>query len=254
MCCFSRPVEEVNNTRIFARLGAKGNQVLIYQMALHATEDLAMVLPIPVAKGASEDAVRFFDLSKYPLLFADMHRLFPEFKMARAAGDPFSSMPASGDSVKLQVQSVGAYDASFVPRIADFSRLDERFQLPRDVWDQVPSYESFGFAVFKLKPVRGAVHPMAFAFPTATPNRLFFPTLHIHDGQVHDKELFDHTLYFQATHGPLHGGWEESPGLPVTKVKCGLTHGMIRPDMHLYRHQMIGKFANGDVVVDLPAA
>jgi hypothetical protein len=87
-----------------------------------------------------------------------------------------------------------------------------------------------------------------------SPNRLFFPTLHIHDGQVHDKELFDHTLYFQATRGPLHGGWEESPGLPVTKVKCGLTHGMVRPDMHLYRHQMIGKFTNGDVVVDLPAA
>jgi hypothetical protein len=106
-----------------------------------------------------------------------------------------------------------------------------------------------GVGMIRLKPKL-----LCFAFPTATPNRLFFPTLHIHDGQVHDKELFDHTLYFQATRGPLHGGWEESPGLPVTKVKCGLTHGMVRPDMHLYRHQMIGKFTNGDVVVDLPAA
>lgn len=254
MCCFSRPVEEVKNTRIFARIGAKGKQVIIYQMALHAAEDLAMVLPIPVAKGTAEDGVTFFDLSKYPRLFADLSLLFPVRKMARGPGDPFGAMPASGESAKLQVQSVGAYDASFVPSIADFSRLDERFQLPKGVWDQVPGYAAFGFAVFKLKAVHGEVHPMAFAFPTETPNRLFFPTLHIHDGKVHDREMFDHMLYFQAARGPEWGDWEESPGLPVTKVKCGLTHGMVRPEMHVYRNKMMGRFANGDVVVDLPAA
>jgi hypothetical protein len=251
MCCFSRPVEEVKNTRIFARLGAKGRQVLIYQMALHAAEDLAMVLPIPVAKGTGEDEVTFFDLSKYAELFADLARLFP---VPQTKGDPFGGVPRSVGVAKLKVQSVGAYDASFVPSIADFSRLDERFQLPKGVWDEVPGYETFGFAVFKLKPVHGEVHPMAFAFPTATPGRLFFPTLHIHDGEVHNKEVFDHTLYFQAARGPQRGGWEESPSLPVTKVKCGLTHGMVRPELHVYRNQMRGKFANGDVVVELPAA
>lgn len=250
MCCFSRPVEEVKNTRIFARLGAKGNQVLIYQMALHAAEDLAMVLPIPVVKGTGEDGVKFLDLSKYAALFADLHRLFPVPEYA--GGSTFGAAPRALKSATLQVQSVGAYDASFVPSIADFSRLDERFQLPKGVWDKVPGYESFGFAVFKLKPVHGEVHPMAFAFPTATPGRLFFPTLHIHDGKVHDKEVFDHTLYLQAARGPQRGGWEESPGLPVAKVKCGLTHGMVRPELHVYRVKMQGKFANGDVVVDLP--
>jgi hypothetical protein len=251
MCCFSRPVEEVKNTRIFARLGAKGNQVLIYQMALHAKEDLAMVLPIPVAKGTGEDGVTFFDLSKYATLFEDLNRLFP---VPKSFADPFGGPPRSAGVSKLKVQSVGAYDASFVPRLADFSRLDERFQLPKDVWNQVPGYEAFGFAVFKLKPVHGEVHPMAFAFTTATPGQLFFPTLHIHDGEVHDKEVFDHTLYLQSARGPQRGGWQESPGLPVTKVKCGLTHGMVRPELHVYRVQMHGKFANGDVVVDLPAA
>ena len=252
MCCFSRPVEEVRNTRIFARLGAKGNQVLIYQMALHAKEDLAMVLPIPVAKGTGEDGLTFFDLSKYPELFADLHRLYPVPKMARGPSDPFAAVPESRPLAKLQVQSVGAYDASFVPRIPDFPRLDERFRLLAGVWNAVPGYADFGFAVFKLKAGPGEVHPMAFAFPTATPGRLFFPTLHIHDGKVHDKEVFDHTLYLQAGRGPQRGGWEESPGLPVAKVKCGLTHGMVRPDRHLYRVTMQGKFANGDVVVDLP--
>ena len=251
MCCFSRAVEEVKNTRIFARLGAKGRQVLVYQMALEAKEDLAMVLPIPVVKGTGEDGVTFFDLSKYAGLFADLALLFP---MPKSAGGPFGEVSRGVGSAKLKVQSVGAYDASFVPRVADFSRLDERFRLPARVWDEVPGYADFGFAVFKLKAGHGEVHPMAFAFPTATPGQVFFPTLHIHDGEVHDREVFDHTLYLQAERGPQRGGWEESPGLPVTRVKCGLTHGMVRPELHVYRSVMRGKFTNGDVVVDLPAA
>ena len=244
-------MEEVKNTRIFARLGAKGRQVLVYQMALEAKEDFAMVLPIPVVKGTGEDGVTFFDLSKYPAFFADLALLFP---LPKSVGDPFGGVSRGVGAAKLRVQSVGAYDASFVPRVADFSRLDERFRLPAGVWDEVPGYADFGFAVFKLKAGHGEVHPMAFAFPTATPGQVFFPTLHIHDGEVHDREVFDHTLYLQAERGPQRGGWEESPGLPVTRVKCGLTHGMVRPELHVYRSVMRGKFTNGDVVVDLPVA
>ena len=57
MCCFTGKVEEVQNTRIFARLGEHGNQVIIYQMSVNASQDLAMVLPIPVKEGTKEDAV-----------------------------------------------------------------------------------------------------------------------------------------------------------------------------------------------------
>ena len=38
---------------------------------------------------------------------------------------------------------------------------------------------------------------MAFDFPRAA-KKLFFPTVHIHDGKVHDKADFDHALYCQA--------------------------------------------------------
>jgi hypothetical protein len=252
MCCFSREVQEVKNTRIFVRIGAKGHQVIIYQMALKAAEDLAMVLPIPIRQGTGENGVTFFDLSAYPALFADLANLFPAHSFG---ADPFGGPASRNSPPRLKVQSVGAYDASFVPTIADFSRLDERFRLPPDVWDQLPGYRQFGFAVFKLKPVRGEVHPMAFSFPTATPNKLFFPTLHIHAGKVPDKETFDHTLYFQGTRAEAgQGGWTESAGLPVTKVKCGLTHHMIRPDLHVYRHAMHGVFANGDVEVPVRSA
>ncbi len=48
MCCFSRPVISVSQTRIFARSAEQGRQLLIYQMALNANQDLAMILPLPV--------------------------------------------------------------------------------------------------------------------------------------------------------------------------------------------------------------
>lgn len=252
MCCFTGKVEEVKNTRIFARLGEHGNQVLIYQMSVNAPQDLAMVLPIPVKAGAGEDAVKFFDFSKYENVFADLWELFPP-PVSRGA-DPFGAAPTAA-VYSLKVVSVGAYDASFVPTIADFSRLDARFRLPDGVWAKLPGYADFGFAVFKLKPGNAQVHPMAFSFPTALADTVFFPTLHIHDGEVHAKETFDHTLYLQAPASNLaRGGWRESHALAVTKVKCGLTHGMIRPELHVYNQIMRGKFDNGDVVAKVRAA
>lgn len=252
MCCFTGKVEEVKNTRIFARLGERGHQVLIYQMSLKADKDLAMVLPIPVKKDTGEEAVKFYDFSKYGSVFDDLWELFP-IPPSRG-GDPFGAAPAAA-AYSLKVVSVGAYDASFVPTIADFSRLDARFRLPEGVWAKLPGYADFGFAVFKLKPGNAQVHPMAFSFPSALAGTVFFPTLHIHDGEVHEKERFDHTLYLQAPAVNLtRGGWSESPALAVTKVKCGLTHGMIRPDLHVYQQVMRGKFDNGDVVAKVRAA
>ena len=247
MCCFTGKVEEVKNTRIFGRLGERGNQVLIYQMSVNVPRDLAMVLPIPIKKGTGEDAVKFFDFSKYDRVFEDMWEMFP---MPSYRADPFGAAPAAATSRSLEVVSVGAYDASFVPTAADFSRLDERFRMPERVWAKLPGYEDFGFAVFKLKPGNARVHPMAFAFPTALAGTVFFPTLHIHDGNIHAKETFDHTLYLQGEGLNVMGaGWEESPGLAVTKVKCGYTHGMVRPEMHVYRNQIRGISDNGDILV-----
>ncbi|MCB1279157.1 MAG: hypothetical protein KDL09_21410 [Prosthecobacter sp.] len=248
MCCFTGKVEEVKNTRIFARLRTDGHQVLIYQMSVNAPQDLAMVLPIPIKKGGGEKAVKFFDFSKYETLFDDLFELF-QVKYGYGAKAPRAVAPPRQF---LRVVSVGAYDASFVPTIADFSRLDARFRLPEGVWAKLPGYADFGFAVFKLKPGNVQVHPMAFSFPTALADTVFFPTLHIHDGKVHAKERFDHALYFQSTGAGLDSareGWEESSLLPAKEVKCADTHGMIRPDLHVFRSVMRGKFDNGDVVV-----
>ena len=79
-----------------------------------------------------------------------------------------------------------------MPTVKDFARLDERFKLPPSTWDDLPGYKDYGFAVFKLKKGEQKVHPMAFEFPRGDTRKLFFPTVHIHDGKVHQTAGFDH--------------------------------------------------------------
>jgi len=62
MCCFSRPVEDVSDTKIFARLGNGVDQFIAYSMSLVAKESLAMVLPLPVVRGSGEKAVKVLPL------------------------------------------------------------------------------------------------------------------------------------------------------------------------------------------------
>src|SRR5262249_51979047 len=147
MCCFSQPVELVADTNIFAR-SDNGRQFLVYSMSYAARSELAMVLPLPVPPGPSEDAVRFINLQRYPTFFDDLRRGFPPRMLyPRCLGARAISL----DAPKLRVHDVGDFEASFVPRIADFDRLDERFRIPPDVWARLPAYHDFGFAVFKLK-------------------------------------------------------------------------------------------------------
>src|SRR5580692_11099793 len=137
MCCFSRPVDLVANTNIFARASKDGRQFLVYSMTLSAKDDLAMILPIPSPKDAKEDAVKFINLEKYADFFKDLLAGFPvperNTKGPQPGGPPTKSQP-------LKVVEVGSFEASFVPAVKDFARLDERFRLPADVWDKLPQY------------------------------------------------------------------------------------------------------------------
>src|SRR6478609_7617838 len=77
MCCFSKPVDVVADTNIFARESKGGGQYLVYSMKFKAGEDLAMILPIPTPKGSAEDAVKFISLQKYDAFFEDVRKGFP---------------------------------------------------------------------------------------------------------------------------------------------------------------------------------
>ena len=247
MCCFSRPVKSVSNTLIFARPTTKGRQVVVYSMRLDAAEALAMVLPIPVTAGTPEDGVKFINLEKYPRFFADLVRGFPSLPPPR-------SLALAGRSAKsksLAVVQVGSFEASFVPTAKDFPRLDERFQLPPKTLAKLKGYTQHGFAVFKLKAGTQTVHPMAFDFPTALTDKLFFPTVHIHDGEVHEKAEFDHELYCQPTGERRLQllDWEESHGNAGQFMDLKLAQDVVLRDEHCYRRKLHGELPNTDTLL-----
>ena len=243
MCCFSQPVDFVAGTNIFAR-PSKTGQYVVYSMTLKAGSDLSMILPIPTPKASKEDAVTFINLEKYPTFFDDLRAGFPVPPAPSRGWKDDAPRPLAAP--KLKVVEVGSFVASFVPTLKDFARLDEQFKLPEGTWDKLPQYKDYGFAVFKLKKGEHKVHPMAFEFPRSDKTKLFFPTVHIHDGKVHANANFDHALYCQGMDTGMR--WTESPQ-PAEMFMKKLDHakGVLDPKAHVYRKQMAGTFKNEDV-------
>jgi hypothetical protein len=143
---------------------------------------------------------------------------------------------------------IGDFEVSFVPSVEDFSRLDERFRLDDHVWKQLPGYETYSFAVFKLKSGALRVHPMAFSFPRRDPRTVFFPTVHIHDGEVHKKADFDHLIYCQPRPDERLAiyRWKESYSHPAAFMKVDKTKGIILSDQRCYKREMHGSLPNRD--------
>jgi hypothetical protein len=122
--------------------------------------------------------------------------------------------------------------------------------MPAGSWKDLPEYRDYGFAVFKLKPGRQKVHPMAFDFPRRDPRKIFFPTVHIHDGKVHDEADFDHFLYLQQPADPQALlMWGESRQPAQFFVKVDKAQGVIDPQGHLYRRRLFGMKKNADTWV-----
>jgi hypothetical protein len=250
MCCFSQPVISISATNIFARPDVSGRQFLVYSMTVHAEKELAMVLPLPVKIGTDEKGVSFIDLSGYPDFFTDMLKGFPVPVATGGVKTRGKSITPLG-SRQLEVVQVGNFEASFVPAMKDFSRLDERFRIADTAWKKLPGYKNFGFAVFKLKSGQAKVHPMAFSFPRRDTKSIFFPTVHIHDGEVHSEAEFDHTLYCQPSeHEQLaFHGWRESESNAKKFMKLDQAKGLILADYHCYQKRMHGNLPNRDTQV-----
>jgi hypothetical protein len=246
MCCFSQPVVSVSATNIFARADVQGRQFLVYSMSLEARNELAMILPLPVRLPANEHDAEFIDLKAYPQFFAELDRGFPKppTRSSRFVTLGIREAPASA----LPVVTVGDFEASFVPSVKDFSRLDERFRIDDNVWKKIPGYEDYSFAVFKLKPGAMTIHPMAFSFPRRDSQSVFFPTVHIHDGKVHATADFDHSLYCQPRPDEqlsLHQ-WEESYTHAIGFMQVDKAKGIIMADQHCNKLRLHGRLANRD--------
>lgn len=288
MCVFSQPVRHVSRTRIFARGLSGGRQLLVYAMTLDAEGDLAMVLPVPVPASSPEDALRFVDLSSCPTFFDQLASLFPA--PALMSGEADLSAGVGRPRGMLRVYAVGDFVASFVPTRADFDRLDPRFRLAPSVWDAMPGCADWGFCVFQLRSTSGptpaaepaglvarigkllegakehapappstgprAYHPMAFELPLRDPSRLFFPTVHVHDGAVHETAEYDHALYCQVPVGTEpssdEGAWHWSE-IPVGTLRsvyeASPASRWLDADAPVHRIELRGERANRDVWV-----
>ena len=253
MCCFSGPVKSVSATNIFARIGEAGRQFVVYSMTVSMAKPLAMVLPIPIKKGSDEKAVRFINLEEYKNFFSDLDAGFPK-PVTWGTDSIAAAMPNTGSIKQLEVVQVGNFEASFVPTVKDFNRLDKRFKLPTELFAKMPDYKHFGFTVFKLKRGSQTVHPMAFEFPSSKA-KLFFPTVHIHDGKVHARATFDHVLYCQPSESTRLklSDWEESEILASRFVDIKKSAGLVVADEHCYKRELRGMLANKDTFVELSA-
>lgn len=245
MCCFSGPVEFVADTRIFARL-ADGWQLLAYEMRVGVPAPVAMVLPLPTKPSGRR--LEFVDLSGTADLFG---RLDADFGTAAQDGGT-DGLGVEGGPV-LPVARVGHFEASFVPARADFARLDARFRLPDDAWRAMPVYDDWSFAVFQLAAGELHPHPMGLAFETRDPGRLFFPTLHLHDGQIPARARFDHALYVQGQ--PDEEGWSRSwrraDAVLAERLRDPGIARLCRAGAYFRRREIRGEYPNQDTWVPL---
>jgi hypothetical protein len=244
-------VSQVSGTEIFVR--AEGtDQILVYSMNVALAEDVAMVLPLPVPPGSAESSIHWIDLSGYPELFEHLNLLFPTFTFGPGLGlHPVAP-------VALEVFTVGSFEASFVPSPADFDRLEPSFRLPESALAALPQYADWGFAVFKLRSAEAGsprtIHPMAFRFPRRDPTALFFPTVHVHDGQFHPRAAFDHHLYCQVRDPNATDqltGWDGSHGNDYHQIDIARTQGVFDPSLELVRLEVKGELDNQDWWVPL---
>jgi MYXO-CTERM domain-containing protein len=265
MCCFSTPTK-VYGTKIFARFSAPGKQMLAYQMRYESQALTAMILPLPTklekTGKASETAVRFLNLKECGDFFEKLHSAFPEPERFSLSRGKSASLPAVEAAAVLEVHEVGDFIASFIPSVDDFTRVDARFAISKQVWAAIPEYKDYGFAVFQLKDLKGSPHPIAFEFDTRTTASLFFPTVHIHDGAVHKSEAFEHMLYaqdasFDGAMGSYAGpssidrgtGLVRSKTLASSVMDASRTRGLLDPTLHLHRKELIGTLPNVDTLV-----
>ena len=271
---------KLSSTNIFCRWMPDGSQALVYGMNIEAEDPLAMVIPLPLRPGSADDAVRFVDMS-YPRFFVELNAGFP----AVVVHMPAARGGGGGGGVqkvrpRLPVHKSGDFIASFVPSIGDFDRLDPRFRLAPTVWNELPTYADWGFAVFALADVaqrsfferlfgmgRRTIRPMSLTFPSRF-DALFFPTVHVHDGEAHAVADFDHFLYWQASEGgivrgrlpsrkvaepaapPLLYGFDDYSRVtdaPATKfLDVARAAGLVDGGAVVLRHRLVGELENAD--------
>lgn len=248
MCCFADTVEHVAETHIFAAMSG-AEQVLVYDARVRTKTKNAMILPVPVRKG-EQASIQLIDMSRHADFFDVLSSMFPAAaisgEISRAAGPT------------LEVVRVGAFEASIVPTLDDIHRLSGRFKIggsgfrlwgpkKRTVLDVFRErYADHAFVVYQIATGETRLHPFAFRF-TSSYSQVFFPTLHVHDGDAPAEAPFDHVLYTQRAKL-----YEQSRGTPWDVAQNGLP-SFVDPNAPVSRALISGLYPNRDSFAPLSA-
>lgn len=188
--CMMAEMARVKSTNIFATRH-EGREVMVYGAQLESLKQNAMILPLPVVHQGSH--VELLDLSAYSDFFSDLDFYYispPSF-----AAPPFGAL--------LEVFTVGSFEASIVPSLDDFVRLDQRFRLApgiRAVLEQ--RYADWSFVVYQFGAGKHELHPFGVKFESRFQDHLFFPTVHVHDG-AHAPAAANFAHHFYAQRAAL---------------------------------------------------
>jgi hypothetical protein len=237
MSAFSGSLQQVANTRIFAR-AQDGKEYLAYQFDYAADGPIALILPLPTPPDTTAEAVRFIDLSGYPEFFADMEKGFPY------ARDVSGANPRR----RMYGEKTNDYQGTFYPTLESLSSLEEDFRIPDETWKQLVEYNDFGFAVVKISPEVHPFYPLALEFPMRTPNLLYFPTLHIRSGEAPEEASFDHDLFCQAR-----AGWLRTYDVAGSFMDVDRAQGVVDAGERVSRMTVQGMHPNSDILVGLKA-
>jgi len=246
MCIFTGSVKNVSTTKIFVADVDDGQHGCVYSMKAGIKTPVAMVLPVPV-KDQKQEAITFINLEKYPKFFKDLEDCWEQY-----LGDMMVGCAGGTRSRSLKVHDVGQYIASFVPSVAYFAKLHAKFRLSTKLISKFTGYQKFGYAVFQLKDSANEsdFHPMAFRYTPAQQKQLFFPTVHVHDGETyHKEEHFDHVLYAQPETYADRNYWEKNYFVPEQSVKIELTHGLVHPTRPMFKTSLFGEKKNNDYIL-----
>lgn len=200
MCIILTHVESVSNTQIYVSSSKKRTrQLTVYSNQVETHVKNAMILPVP-----NPLSVKLLNFSHYTNIFEDCRECFHYDDGSMKNGRLYrSSLSASAEHrPPLPVYTVGSYQASIVPSIDDFDRVNtqilrvnpEVFKLLKDTYDP-----SFGFLICQLREGSHHYHPFAYTHLIHKSKLLFVPTLHYHLGEKNVTSDWDHTIYSPMT-------------------------------------------------------
>ncbi|MCC6750577.1 MAG: hypothetical protein IT371_23145 [Deltaproteobacteria bacterium] len=259
MPCFTRPVAAVGQTQLYARAADDGGQLLAISATVAAREDLALLVPLPTPAGTAADAVRFLDLQSYPTFFDELGLGFTALPRAASAAPPRALRGTP------RAHAIAPLELSVAPDLASLARLDARFAPSPRLLARLAEYADFAFAVLRLtswggllahfrRPQARLVLPVALHFPRRWSDRLYFPTLAVHDGDDASEPELDHLCYCQPDERtePHLARWERSAHAASSFVDPGRAQGLVDGRAPCHRLTLRGPRGNQDLVVGPP--